>query len=214
MRPASHVLIQSFLLTGIGAQECTLTRLTLALAAANVEEGESALRSETFTGRSITISPSNAVHFIDSTGRIRRVTSDGTLITVAGSGRSGPVQMGPALESPSSGILQLAFSPSGVLHFRTDTQIFKLESGRIALVAGSGKPGFNGDSGAPALLNLGRINHFTFDATDRLLVLDFNRLRRLQVDVLQTIAGSSARTDGAGPTGDGGPATNATLYFP
>jgi DNA-binding beta-propeller fold protein YncE len=49
----------------------------------------------------------------------------------------------------------LAFDPSGVLHFSGPSVVFRLEAGALTRVAGSGRPGFDGDGGPAvnALLN-------------------------------------------------------------
>lgn len=198
------------------AQECRITQLTPSVPPPRTEEGEPALESETFALLRIAVSPENVVHFVDIVGRIRRVDENGRVRTVAGSGKSGPILPGPALETPLEEITYLAFSPSGVLHFAAGGRIYRVHDSVIVPVAGSGRPGFNGDS-APALeLNLGKVVHFAFDRAGTLYIVDsFHRVRRLDGNgVVQTIAGCSRPSANGSPNGDGGPAVEASLYAP
>src|ERR1700682_6282632 len=100
------------------AQECRLTALSPAQPALKVEEAERALESQTFQATVFSLSPSNVVHFVDSTNRIRRIESSGRLSTVAGGGDpSSLLASGSALQTSLASVTQIVFSPAGVLHF-------------------------------------------------------------------------------------------------
>ncbi len=202
---------------GAWAQECRLTPLTPAVPAARVEEGEPALESQTFLTAVSAVSPANELHFVDSVNRIRRLDAGGRMRTVAGSGTRGvePVE-GPAREAALPGIGQILFSPGGVLHFVSVGRVWKVEGDRIAVVAGTGRPGFNGEAGAAVEVNLGGIVNAAFARDGRLLIVDgFNRVRRLDADgMLRTIAGSTRVAATNGLTGDEGPAVQAALSNP
>ncbi len=197
------------------AQTCTLTALTPA-ESVRIRESEAATDSDTFVGVQVALGAGDRLYFADSTGRIRTVEPDGRLRTLAGNGRRGVVQAGPALESPLPAIIQVAVSPAGVVHFSGSDRIYRIEDGRIAVAAGSGRPGFNGEASPPLDLNLGAIIHFAFGPGGALyIVVGFSRIRRLDADGrLRTFAGSSMPIEFGRPNGDGGPATQAALQLP
>ncbi|MGH9721306.1 MAG: hypothetical protein ACRD8O_13910 [Bryobacteraceae bacterium] len=199
------------------AQECRFSAITPAQPPLKIEEGERATESQTFQTTAFALSPANVVHFFDSASRIRRVEPNGRMTTLAGNGiRGDRVVAGPALETALPAVVQILFSPSGVLHFVAAERIWRIVNSTIEPAAGSGRPGFNGES-APALqINLGAIVNAAFNASGELLILDgFARVRRLDSDgTISTIAGSTRVAAAAGFTGDNGPATAAALSSP
>ncbi len=199
------------------AQECRITAVTPAQPAPKVEEGERALESETFQTGVFAVSPANVVHFFDTANRIRRIESNGRMMTVAGNGnRAETLAAGPALETPLPTVSQIAFSPDGILHFVAVGRVHRVVNEGIEAVAGSGRPGFNGEAGPAVEMNLGNIVNIAFTASGSLAILDgYNRVRGLEGDgTLRTIAGSTRAASAAGFTGDGGPATEAALSSP
>ncbi|MDX1981977.1 MAG: hypothetical protein SFV51_17025 [Bryobacteraceae bacterium] len=204
-------------LASAAAQECSLLPVTPAQPAPKVEEGERATESETFQTTAFALSPSGLPHFYDSASRIRRIGPDGRITTLAGNGvRGETLEPGPALEAALPAITQLAFSPSGVLHFAAQGRVFRLNGAIIEAVAGSGRAGFNGESGAALEINLGGIVNLAFERDGGLLLIDgFNRVRRLDSDgIVRTVAGSVLTAATNGFTGDNGPATAAALSNP
>jgi uncharacterized protein (TIGR03437 family) len=199
------------------SQECRLTPVTPAAPALKIEEGESALESQTFLTVVSTVSPSNQYHFVDSVNRIRRLEASGRMTTIAGRGaRATDLAEGPALEAAMPGITQIVFSPRGEVHFIAVGRIWKIANGQIVRVAGTGRPGFNGDHGNALERNLGGVVNMAFDGAGRLLVVDgFNRVRQLDGNgELRVIAGSARVAAANGLTGDEGPATAAALSNP
>src|SRR5262249_5200106 len=155
------------------------------------------------------VSPDNVVHFFDTASRIRRIEANGRMATIAGVGvRADTVTPGPARETGLPAVSQIAFSPDGTPHFVAASRVFRIVNGMIEVVAGSGRPGFNGEAGPASEVNLGGIVNVAFTHTGTLLILDgFNRVRRLEPDsVLRTIVGSTRAAAAAGFTGDNGPA--------
>lgn len=181
-----------------------------------VEEGERATESATFRTAVIAVSPQNAPVIFDTANRIRRVEG-GRMVTLAGTGgRADDLAAGPARETALPNVTQILFSPSGELHFVAVGRVWRVRGDRLEAVAGTGRAGFNGESGMAVEVNLGGIVQAAFDATGRLLILDGHaRLRRLESDgTLHTIAGSPRPAATAGFTGDNGPATQAALSSP
>jgi uncharacterized protein (TIGR03437 family) len=199
------------------AQECRITAITPAQPPPKVEEGERALESETFQTSVFALSPTNVAYFFDTANRIRRIESNGRMTTVAGNGNRGEaVVTGPALEAPLPAVSQIAFSPAGVLHFTAGSRVYRVVNGAIEVAAGSGRPGFNGETGPAGEINLGGIVNVAFTSSGALLIVDgYNRVRRLEQDgVVRTIAGSARAAASGGFTGDNGPAKEAALSSP
>ncbi len=198
-------------------QECRLTPLSPAQPPIKVEEGERALESQTFQTTALALSPTNVVHFFDTASRIRRIEPTGRVTTLAGNGiRTDATTPGRALDNGLPAVSQMVFSPQGVLHFVAAGRVMRVVNGNIEAVAGSGRPGFNGEA-LPALeANLGGIVNVAFDQNGALLIVDgFNRVRRLDTDgFVRTVAGSARAAATAGLTGDNGAATLAALSNP
>lgn len=198
-------------------QECRILSLTPVQPPLQMEEGELALESPTFQTGVFALSTENVPYFVDTLGRIRRIDPNGRITTVAGNGRRADfLTPGPALDTGLPGIGQLAVSPSGILHFTATGRVYRVVGADIEVAAGSGRPGFNGESGPASEVNLGGIANIAFTQSGSLLILDgFNRLRRLEIDgTIQTIAGSTRVAAANGQTGDGDRATQAALSNP
>ncbi|MBL8236928.1 MAG: hypothetical protein JNM66_05890 [Bryobacterales bacterium] len=199
------------------AQECRFVPLSPAQPPLKVEEGERATESQTFQTAVMAVAPGNVVYLFDTASRIRRIDGDGRMRTVAGTGaRAETMGPGPALGTALANVTQIAVAPDGVVHFVSVGRVFKIAGERIEVAAGSGRPGFNGESGPAAEVNLGGIVNIAFSGEGALVILDgFNRVRRLEGDGrLRTIAGSTRVAAAAGRTGDDGPATEAALSSP
>jgi serine/threonine protein kinase, bacterial len=150
--------------------------------------------------------------------RIRRVdAATGTITTVAGTGAEGfGGDGGPATRAVIAHPHGLAVSSDGTM-FIADTwnqRIRRVEpSGVITTVAGTGAEGDGGDSGPAARAVFNDPVHVALGPDGSLYVTDGsnNRVRRIGPDgVVRTVAGSGV----PGSSGDGGPATRATLNLP
>ena len=200
----------------LSGQECRFTLLTPAQPPVPVEEGERATESQTFQTNIFAVSPEQTIYFFDTASRIRRITLAGRMETLAGNGtRAAALSDGVASQALPN-VTQLLASPSGDLHFVALGRVFKVANGSIVTVAGTGRPGFNGESGIATEISLGGIVHAAFSNRGELLVVDgFNRLRLVSRDgQLRTVAGSSRPAAAAGLTGDNGPAAQASLSNP
>ncbi|HWK27650.1 MAG TPA: RHS repeat-associated core domain-containing protein [Solirubrobacter sp.] len=149
--------------------------------------------------------------------RVRRVSPDGVITTVAGSGASGySGDGGPAtaarLDEPSD----VAMDTEGALYIvdRANHALRRVGAdGTIATLAGNGSPGARGDGGLATRAQLHSPRDVALRGDGSVYVADAgnHRVRRIDADgTIETIAG----TGSAGYSGDGGAATDAELDTP
>lgn len=148
--------------------------------------------------------------------RIRKVTPQGIISTVAGDGTRGfGGDGGPATSAALYAPLGLALDPSGNLFIADmgNNRIRKVTpQGAISTVVGNGTWGFSGDGGPAISAELERIYGVAVDKFGNILVPDWSndRIREVALDgTISTVAGGN----GSG-LGSGGPATSDELFYP
>jgi trimeric autotransporter adhesin len=148
--------------------------------------------------------------------RIRKVTADGVITTVAGNGTRGyGGDGGPAtsalLDYPVAVATDLAGSIYIVEYF--NNRIRKVTAdGIISTVAGNGGLGFSGDGGPATAAKMYNPTGVAVDADGNIYIADKGntRIRRVTTGgVIDTVAGGGSGNS----SGDGGPATNARLSY-
>lgn len=159
--------------------------------------------------------------------RVREVTPDGRLITIAGDGAppfhvftSGlPLSIGdngPASASVLTFPRGCAFDDQGNLYIADtiDNRVRRVDhaTGLITTVAGTGRPGWSGDDGPAAKAELSGPQAVALSRDGALYIADTGnqRIRRVKDGVITTVAGSGLE----GYAGDGGLATAAELDVP
>lgn len=145
-------------------------------------------------------------------GRVRKVSADGTISTVAGGG-SVQGDNGPATSAQLIGPTDVASTADGgfLIVDADANRVRKVSaSGTIATVAGTGVAGFNGDGPATSS-QLALPGSVKATADGGFLIGDFDnhRIRKVLNGQMTTVAGSGV----AGFNGDG-PATSAQLTSP
>jgi sugar lactone lactonase YvrE len=151
-----------------------------------------------------------------SNNRIRKVTVDGIITTVAGTGTRGfSGDGGPATSAQLSVPEGVAVDGAGNLFIAefNNQRIRKVTAaGIITTVAGTGISGFSGDGGPATSARSSSANGVVVDGAGNLFIADGNnRIRKVTAaGIITTVAGTGI----LGFSGDGGPATSAQLSFP
>ncbi|MDQ6616563.1 MAG: right-handed parallel beta-helix repeat-containing protein [Actinomycetota bacterium] len=149
--------------------------------------------------------------------RVRSVDPSGAITTIAGTGNAGFNGDGNSapftdLNCPSD----LAFDPAGNLLI-ADTANNRVRSvdgrGNVTTVAGDGATGYGTDGGTATGTHVNGPTGLAFEANGNLLVVENYHARVRRVDTagrITTVAGTGV----PGFSGDGGPATSATISHP
>ncbi len=151
--------------------------------------------------------------------RVRKITTDGKISTVAGTGVAGPggdggLAVAAQLHYPCA----VAVDSSGDLYIADshNHQIRKITwaDGKISTVAGTGAGTFGGDGGLATAAQLNSPSGVAVDGSGDLYIADSSNHRIRKVSMvdgkISTVAGTGAQTFGA----DGVPAISAPLNSP
>ena len=151
---------------------------------------------------------------------VRRIDNDSQVITtVAGTGEAGySGDGGPATQATMDNLYSLTIDTNGDIYIvdRFNAAIRKVvaATGIITTVAGTGEPGYNGDGGPGPQAQMREPNDCFLDGKGGLLIADIQdqRIRRLDLNtgIITTFAGDGEKRR----TGDGKPATEASLMGP
>jgi uncharacterized protein (TIGR03437 family) len=189
---------------------------------ADTGDGGPANQAAIQSGSGLARDATGNLYFSDPiSSRIRKVSSDGTITTIAGTGKAGisadgsiaassPVTFPSALLPDGKGGLYFEETPSpqSVLRYITP-------DGLLKTIAGTTKPGFSGDGG-PALqaqLSMQRNTGLVLDRAGNLYFADgFNS--RVRVIAPSGIISTYAGNGTTGNSGDGGLPKNASFYAP
>jgi sugar lactone lactonase YvrE len=145
--------------------------------------------------------------------RVRKV-SGGTITTVAGGGKGPLGDGGPATSATLGSPVGVAVDSAGNLYIADSwsNRIRKVSAGTITTVAGNGIGGFSGDGGPATSASLDGPYGAAVDAAGNVYIADWqnNRIRKVSGGTITTVAGNGNQ----GFSGDGGPATSASLNQP
>ena len=168
----------------------------------------------------ITLDGSGNLYIADTYNqRIRKVDFAGIITTVAGSGSAGysgdgALATAANLYYPAS----VALDGSGNLYIADyyNHRVRKVNSTShiISTFAGNGSAGFSGDGAAASGAGLSYPSGVTLDAAGNLYIADSGNNRVRRVDAATLAISSFAGNWNQGFSGDGGPATLASLYTP
>lgn len=157
----------------------------------------------------ITRGPGGALYICDTNNHvIRRVAADGTIRTVAGSGKRGHAgDGGPATEAQLNEPYEVRFDRTGNMFFveRLNHVVRRVDAKNqiISAVAGTGTPGFSGDGGPATRATLNQPHSIQFDSNGDLYICDILNHRIRKVDMKTGIISTFAGTGEKAPTPDG-----------
>lgn len=181
-------------------------------------DGAGATLASLFTPSTAAVGPDNSVYIADTANnRIRRLTPDGIITTVAGTGVPGARgDGGPATSARLNQPYGIAAAPDGSLYI-ADSNNHRIRrvspDGVISTIAGNGVYGFGGDGGPATSAQLAGPSSIALAPDGSVYIADYGnaRIRRVTPDgKISTVAGTGV----AGFSGDGGPATSAQLNSP
>jgi len=166
--------------------------------------GPATLASLTFP-LSIAVDASNNIYIADivaaSNGaatHIRKITPDGTISTIAGTGQAGdPTDNTPAKTAALGDIEDLAVDSKGNLYLAdfSGSKILKIDvtAGTITTVAGNGQAGFAGDNGPATKASLQNPTGVFVDSANNIYIADTDNgvIRVVNAQgVIKTVAGT------------------------
>jgi RHS repeat-associated protein len=179
-------------------------------------DGGPATAAMIFEPRGVAVTQDGNVYFADrENDRIRRIGPDGIITTVAGNGRHGySGDGGPATAASLYSPLGVAVASDGSVYF-SDNGNKRIRhigpDGIITTVAGNGSRGYSGDGGPATAASLDSPLSVAVASDGSVYFSDIgnNRIRRIGSNgIITTFAGNGSR----GYSGDGGPATAASLF--
>ena len=161
------------------------------------------------------IAPDGSIFLADTRNhRIRKIDPDGIINTVAGNGTAGFLgDGGPAKDAELYSPVDVAVGPAGGFYIAQATYPrvrYVAPNGIITTVAGGDAPFGTVGEGEPAVDAYVSPQGIDVGPDGCLYILNYtHRLQKVSLDgILTTVAG----TGSPGDTGDGGPATAATIY--
>ncbi len=161
-----------------------------------------------------------AIWFCEYTGhKIRKVTPDGIIHTVAGSGKKGHTGDGDsALEATLNLPHEIRFDKEGN-YFIADMANHAIrrvdaKTGIITTFAGNGKPGYSGDGGPANQAELKQPHSIQFGPEGDLYICDIGNHVIRKVDMKTGLISTFAGTGKPGPTPDDSPIAGTPINGP
>ncbi len=183
-------------------------------------DGLIATESELYLVSAVRRGPDGRVYMMDfNNHRLRVIGEDGRVSSVAGNGEHAQADgTVAAVDSPLENPIDFAFMPDGRIVFVSyhDPRVLMIDfDGRIIVVAGMEQAGVVGDEGdfGPALsAQFVQLDGIAVAPDGAVYVSDSltNRVRMVRDGMVYPVAGNGEQGRG----GDGGPATQASLFWP
>ena len=189
---------------------------TLAGNGSNTDSGDGGPAVSAGLNGPFAVAADSAGNVYVSTGgnRIRKI-ANGIITTFAGNGTAAYTgDNGPATSASLNGPHGIAVDAAGSLYIADDLNfvIRKVSNGIITTIAGTGASGFSGDNGPATSAKLNFPNSVAVGGGN-IYISDYanNRIRKIDSNgIITTVAGNGS----SGYSGDGGPATSATMNSP
>lgn len=183
-------------------------------------DGGPATRAEINNPFGVVRGPDGDIYFCEYTGqRIRKVTADGNIHTIAGNGKTGYTgDGGPALKAALNKPHEIRFDQHGDLYL-TDManhviRKVDMKTGIISTVAGTGERGHSGDDGPATQARLNKPHSLQFGPDGRLYICDIGNHVIRRVNLRNGVITRFAGTGKPGPTPDRSPINGTPLKGP
>ncbi|MGW3208645.1 NHL domain-containing protein [Streptomyces sp. NPDC001135] len=209
--------------TNRAAATATFPDGTIITAAGNgeagfVADGGPAVGTKLYNPYGVAVDGAGNLYIADvSNHRVRKVTPNGTITTVAGNGQAGFVSDGgPAVATKLGSPYGVAVDGAGNLYIAeySNHRVRKVTpNGTITTVAGNGQAGFVSDGGPAVATKLHYPIGVAVDREGNLYIADYynHRVRKVTPNgIITTVAGNGQ----AGFVSDGGPAVATKLHYP
>ena len=204
--------------TVLAAEEYSLTTVAGTGAQGNAGDGGKAVSATFYNPFGIAADNAGNLYIADTyNNRVRKVTADGSIITVAGTGNGNySGDGGSAINAELAQPTGVAVDSNGNLYIADsgNNRIRKVTTaGIISTIAGTGVAGYSGDGGNAIDAQLDGPFGVALDSQGALYISDRinNRVRKVTADgIISTVAGTGVD----GYSGDGGSAVLAQLGRP
>lgn len=183
-------------------------------------DGGPALAAELDNPFGVVRGPDGALWFCEYTGhRIRKITLDGRVETVAGTGQAGyEGDGGPAELATFNRPHEIRFDEAGDLYVvdmgNHVVRKITMKSGVISTIAGTGQAGYSGDGGPAVKAELAQPHSIQFGPGGDLFICDIKNHVIRRVEMLSGTISTFAGTGKPGPTPDGAPVRGTALNGP
>jgi streptogramin lyase len=168
----------------------------------------------------ITRGPDGSLYICDTANhRIRKVTPDGRIATLAGTGEKGwSGDGGPATAAKLDEPYEVRLDPAGNVYWveRLSHCVRRLDAktGVVSTVAGTGTAGFSGDGGPASKAELSDPHSIGFDKAGDLYICDVKNHRIRKVDIKTGTISTFAGTGEKAVPPDGAPIAGSPLSGP
>ncbi len=216
------VEMQNHLVRKVDAQTGIISTVAGTGAAGFSGDGGPALKATFRQPHSIALDANDNLYIADILNhRIRRVDAKtGIVESIAGNGEKKPPQNGAlAKDRPMIGPRALYLRGDTLwIALREGHSVWELDlaTGKLQHLAGTGKQGFSGDGGPALLATFDGPKGVVLGKDEKLYIVDTEnhavRCLNLKTKIITTVAGKFPKERGG--TGDGGPATQATMDRP
>ena len=183
-------------------------------------DGGPAVQAQLNTPTGIARGPDGAVYICDTGNhRIRAVSPDGKIKTIAGTGVAGWTgDGGPAISATLNEPYEVRFDAVGNIYWveRLSHSVRRCDAKTriISTVAGTGSAGFSGDGGRAIRAQLNEPHSIQFDRAGDLYICDVKNNRVRKVDMKTGIISTFAGTGEKQPALDGASFAQAALHGP
>lgn len=221
----THAMLRSLLLSALLSQALAAAEWTITTIAGTGRQGHSgdggpATQADLDNPFGVVRGPDGALYYCEYTGhRVRKITPDGIIHTVAGTGQAGFTgDGGPALQATFNKPHEIRFDAAGDLYIvdmvNHAVRKIDMKTGIISTIAGTGEAGYSGDSGPATRATLAQPHSIQFGPDGNLYICDIKnhviRLLDMKTGIISTFAG----TGKPGDTPDGAPIQGTPLRGP